>query len=73
MLATTHRDLLNASTMLGQSKTAHQAEIDSACELIDFWRYNRGSRSGSMRSSRSPSPARGTGWSTGRSTGSCSR
>src|SRR6185436_12454210 len=40
MLATTHRDLLNASTMLGQSKTAHQAEIDSACELIDFWRYN---------------------------------
>src|SRR5262245_46679554 len=32
MLATTHRDLLNAATMLGQSKTAHQAEIDSACE-----------------------------------------
>ena len=26
--------------MLGQSKTAHQAEIDSACEIIDFWRYN---------------------------------
>jgi 1-pyrroline-5-carboxylate dehydrogenase len=26
--------------MLGQSKTAHQAEIDAACELIDFWRYN---------------------------------
>lgn len=39
-LATTHRDLVNASTMLGQSKTAHQAEIDSACEMIDFWRYN---------------------------------
>ncbi|HXM56734.1 MAG TPA: aldehyde dehydrogenase family protein, partial [Candidatus Dormibacteraeota bacterium] len=34
------RDTLNAATMLGQSKTAHQAEIDSACELIDFWRYN---------------------------------
>ncbi len=40
MLATTHRDRVNASTMLGQSKTAHQAEIDAACELIDFWRFN---------------------------------
>jgi 1-pyrroline-5-carboxylate dehydrogenase len=39
-LATTHRDVLNAATMLGQSKTAHQAEIDSACELVDFWRFN---------------------------------
>jgi 1-pyrroline-5-carboxylate dehydrogenase len=35
-----HRDLVNASTMLGQSKTAHQAEIDSACELIDFFAFN---------------------------------
>ncbi len=34
------RDTLNAATMLGQSKTAHQAEIDSACELTDFWRFN---------------------------------
>jgi 1-pyrroline-5-carboxylate dehydrogenase len=34
------RQTLNAATMLGQSKTAYQAEIDSACELIDFWRYN---------------------------------
>ena len=34
------RPVLNAATMLGQSKTAHQAEIDSACELIDFWRFN---------------------------------
>jgi 1-pyrroline-5-carboxylate dehydrogenase len=40
LLATVHRQLLNASTMLGQSKTAYQAEIDSACELIDFLRYN---------------------------------
>ncbi len=40
MLTTTHRDVANATTMLGQSKTAHQAEIDAACELIDFWRYN---------------------------------
>jgi 1-pyrroline-5-carboxylate dehydrogenase len=34
------RATLNAATMLGQSKTAYQAEIDSACELIDFWRFN---------------------------------
>jgi 1-pyrroline-5-carboxylate dehydrogenase len=40
LLATVHRQLLNAATMLGQSKTAFQAEIDSACELIDFLRYN---------------------------------
>ena len=32
--------MLNAATMLGQSKTAHQAEIDAACELTDFWRFN---------------------------------
>lgn len=40
LLAGPYRDVLNGATMLGQSKTAHQAEIDSACELIDFWRYN---------------------------------
>ncbi|WP_095982648.1 L-glutamate gamma-semialdehyde dehydrogenase [Melittangium boletus] len=40
LLATKYRPLLNASTMLGQSKTAHQAEIDAACEAIDFLRYN---------------------------------
>lgn len=40
MLAGEYRDTLNAATMLGQSKTAFQAEIDSACELIDFWRFN---------------------------------
>ena len=40
LLTTTWRATLNASTMLGQSKTAHQAEIDSACELIDFFRFN---------------------------------
>ncbi len=40
LLAGPWRDTLNAATMLGQSKTAHQAEIDAACELIDFWRFN---------------------------------
>ncbi len=40
LLATRWRPILNAATMLGQSKTAHQAEIDAACELIDFFRFN---------------------------------
>ncbi|MFD0410771.1 L-glutamate gamma-semialdehyde dehydrogenase [Kitasatospora sp. NPDC127116] len=40
LLAGPWRETLNAATMLGQSKTAQQAEIDSACELIDFWRFN---------------------------------
>jgi 1-pyrroline-5-carboxylate dehydrogenase len=40
LLAGPHRAAVNAATMLGQSKTAHQAEIDAACELIDFWRFN---------------------------------
>jgi 1-pyrroline-5-carboxylate dehydrogenase len=40
LLAGPYRDTLNAATMLGQSKNAYQAEIDSACELIDFLRFN---------------------------------
>ena len=40
LLAGPWRDTLNASTMLGQSKNAYQAEIDSACEIIDFLRFN---------------------------------
>ncbi len=40
LLAGKYRMLLNAATMLNMSKTAYQAEIDSACELIDFWRFN---------------------------------
>jgi 1-pyrroline-5-carboxylate dehydrogenase len=40
LLAGPWRMVLNAATMLNQSKTAHQAEIDAACELIDFWRFN---------------------------------
>jgi len=40
LLAGPWRQTLNAATMLGQSKTAFQAEIDSACEIIDFWRFN---------------------------------
>ncbi len=40
LLSTTWRDTVNAATMLCQSKTPHQAEIDAACELIDFLRFN---------------------------------
>ena len=40
LLAGPWRDTINASTMLGQSKTSHQAEIDAACEMADFFRFN---------------------------------
>jgi 1-pyrroline-5-carboxylate dehydrogenase len=40
LLSRKHRDLVNAATMLGQGKNVYQAEIDSACEVIDFLRYN---------------------------------
>ncbi len=40
LLAGPYRAKMNAATMLGQSKNAFQAEIDSVCELVDFWRYN---------------------------------
>ena len=40
LLAGPWRDTVNAATILGQSKSFHQAEIDAACELIDFWRWN---------------------------------
>jgi 1-pyrroline-5-carboxylate dehydrogenase len=40
LLRTGWRDTINGATMLGQSKTVFQAEIDAACEIIDFWRFN---------------------------------
>lgn len=40
LLSSKYRWTLNAATMLNQSKNAYQAEIDSACELVDFWRFN---------------------------------
>lgn len=40
LIATKYRPYMNATTMLGQSKSAYQAEIDSACEIIDFLRFN---------------------------------
>ena len=68
------RDTLNAATMLGQSKTAHQAEIDAACELIDFWRFNPHFLRADLR--RAAGLARagcGTSRTTARSKASCSR
>jgi 1-pyrroline-5-carboxylate dehydrogenase len=41
LLAGKYSQMLNAATMLNMSKTPHQAEIDSACELIDFWCFNQ--------------------------------
>ena len=43
------RDRINAATMLGQSKTCHQSEIEAACELADFWRFNVAYADGLMR------------------------
>jgi 1-pyrroline-5-carboxylate dehydrogenase len=40
LLCTKYRSKMNAATMIGQSKTVYQAEIDAACELADFWRFN---------------------------------
>ena len=68
------RDTINAATMLGQSKTVHQAEIDAACESIDFWRYNVRLRISFTRGNHWPTTARhGTGSSTARSKASSSR
>ena len=40
LLSTTWRDTINAATMLNKSKNVYQAEIDAACEMIDFFRFN---------------------------------
>jgi 1-pyrroline-5-carboxylate dehydrogenase len=72
LLAGPWRDTLNAATMLGQSKTAFQAEIDSACELIDFLRFNVAFGRSCSRSSRSRAPGSGTAPTTGRSRASSS-
>ena len=74
LLAGPWRSTLNAATMLNQSKTAHQAEIDAACELIDFWRFNVDFMLRIYAEQpHLARPASGTGWSTGRSRASSSR
>ena len=67
------RSTLNAATMLNQSKTAHQAEIDAACETIDFLRFNAEYLVRIYEEQPVSSPASGTGSSTGRSRASSSR
>ena len=75
LLAATWRQKLNAATMLGQSKTAYQAEIDAACELIDFLRFNVAVRPAHRRASSRSQRARhaGTRSSSARSRASSSR
>jgi 1-pyrroline-5-carboxylate dehydrogenase len=58
LLSGKYRMTLNAATMLGQSKTCHQAEIDSAAELLDFWRFN--CQFASELYAQQPESARGT-------------
>ena len=58
LLATTWRPTLNAATMLGQSKTAFQAEIDAASEMIDFWRFNTLLRAGALPRAADQRPGR---------------
>lgn len=61
------RETLAASTMLGQSKTAQQAEIDTPCELIDFWRFNVHYARQILAEQPRPTPrACGTAWTTAR-------
>ncbi len=59
LLAGPWRATLNAATMLGQSKTAHQAEIDAACELVDFY-----ASTCTLRRASPSSRARSTAWRT---------
>ena len=74
LLAGPWREKLAAATMLGQSKTAYQAEIDAPCELIDFWRFNVALRPADpRRSSRSARRACGTAPTTARSRASSTR
>ena len=73
LLAGPRRDLINAATMLGQAKTVQQAEIDSACELIDFLRFNVAFARELYANQPISSPGSGTGWTTGRWTASSMR
>ena len=72
LLAGPWRDTINAATMLGQSKTAYQSEIDAAAEQCDFWRFNCHFMQEIYEASRAPTPASGTTSSTAPSRASCS-
>lgn len=73
LLAGPWRDTLNAATILGQSKSCYQAEIDAACELIDFLRFNVYFGERLLAEQPESSPGSGTGSTTGRSRASSTR
>ena len=73
LLAGPWRATINAATMLGQSKTAFQAEIDSACEIIDFWRFNASFAEQLYGQQPVAGGEPGTGWITARSKDSSTR
>lgn len=70
LLAGPWRQIINAATMLGQSKTIFQAEIDAACEMIDFFRFNVGYAKELSQQQPVSSPGSGTASNTGPSKGS---
>ena len=73
LLAGPWRERIAAATMLGQSKSVYQAEIDAPCELIDFWRFTSPSPARSWRSSQSAARGSGTAAITVRWTDSSTR
>jgi 1-pyrroline-5-carboxylate dehydrogenase len=73
LLAGPWRRTLAAATMLGQSKTCYQAEIDTPCELVDFWRFNVWFGRQIRAEQPISSPGCGTGSTTAPSRASCSR
>lgn len=73
LLAGPWREKIAAATMLGQSKSAYQAEIDSPCEQIDFWRFNVAFAQQILAQQPISGPGSGTAASTARSTASCTR
>lgn len=66
LLAGPWRERIAAATMLGQSKSAYQAEIDAPCELIDFWRFNVAFARQIMAQQPISGPGSGTGSTTAR-------
>ena len=72
LLAGPWRDTINAATMLGQSKTCYQADIDAACELADFWRFNVHFAREHLGRAADLAGGSGTGSTTGRSKDSSS-
>lgn len=73
LLAGPWREKIAAATMLGQSKSVYQAEIDAVCELIDFWRFNVAFARQILEQQPISGPGNGTGSTTARWTVSSTR